>query len=355
MRTRLGHQACIAAVAGVVFFANLGGPKLWDDDEPRNATCAREMFERGDPIVPTFNHELRTDKPVLVYWLMMGSYALFGVTEFAARFPSAVLGLCTALATYHLGRLLFRPQVGLWAGLVMATNLMFGVAARAATPDSTLICCTTLALVAYVWSMTGGHEGGFLTGLAVDSLRRFCHRFPEIMESRGRHLCADGTGDACQGTGRRRLAVRWNWAVSAAGLRAIASGAPVPERATLLERFNLPRAVGDRAGLGIYHLGICRRAGDVAESACGDGRGRRPAVVPLCRAQDSRRLAEELSAHPQSRSLYAADGRASRDDLVPLSGGRDLLLSVVAFIASRGRRSLCAACGTAIRVGPRIC
>jgi 4-amino-4-deoxy-L-arabinose transferase-like glycosyltransferase len=145
-----------------VFFTNLGGPRLWDDDEPRNATCAREMLARGDWIVPTFNSELRTDKPALLYWLMMGSYSLFGATEFAARFPSALLAVGTALMTYHLGRLLFRPQVGLWAGMIMATNLMFAVSARAATPDSTLIFFTTLALLIYVWSMTGGREGAFL-------------------------------------------------------------------------------------------------------------------------------------------------------------------------------------------------
>jgi 4-amino-4-deoxy-L-arabinose transferase-like glycosyltransferase len=149
-------------VAGVVFFANLGGPKLWDDDEPRNAQCAREMYERGNPIEPTFNHEPRTDKPALLYWLMMGSYSLFGVNEFAARFPSAVLGVGTVLLTYHLGRLLFRPSVGLWAGLIMATNVMFGIDARAATPDSALIFFTTLALLAFVGNMTGWREGNFL-------------------------------------------------------------------------------------------------------------------------------------------------------------------------------------------------
>ncbi|HKD38108.1 MAG TPA: glycosyltransferase family 39 protein, partial [Pirellulales bacterium] len=178
MHTRLAQQACIAVVAGLVFFTNLGGPKLWDDDEPRNAQCAREMYERGDPIAPTFNHEPRTDKPALVYWLMMASYAVFGVTEFAARFPSAVLGVGTVILTYHLGRLLFRPQVGLWAGLAMATNLMFGIAARAATPDSALIFFTTLALLVYVGTMTGWREGRFLLNWRSILSGEFAAAFP---------------------------------------------------------------------------------------------------------------------------------------------------------------------------------
>jgi 4-amino-4-deoxy-L-arabinose transferase-like glycosyltransferase len=73
-----------------LLFWNLGVPRLWDEDEPRNASCAREMMERGDWITPTFNGQLRTDKPILLYWLMRGSYTVFGPTEFAARFWSAV-------------------------------------------------------------------------------------------------------------------------------------------------------------------------------------------------------------------------------------------------------------------------
>ena len=37
VRTTLGHLCLIVAVTGSVYFANLGGSKLWDRDEPRNA------------------------------------------------------------------------------------------------------------------------------------------------------------------------------------------------------------------------------------------------------------------------------------------------------------------------------
>jgi 4-amino-4-deoxy-L-arabinose transferase-like glycosyltransferase len=137
-------------IAGLVFFVNLGGPKLWDRDEPRNAGCAVEMIERGDWIVPMFNAELRVHKPVLLYWFMMTAYAMFGVNEFAARFWSAVCGLGTVLATYHIGRRLFSAEIGLWGAVILSSCMMFPVAARAATPDSVLIFFTTLATLVYV-------------------------------------------------------------------------------------------------------------------------------------------------------------------------------------------------------------
>ena len=48
-------------------------------------------MERGDWVTPIFNDELREQKPVLLYWLMMSAYTVFGFGEFGARFWSALL------------------------------------------------------------------------------------------------------------------------------------------------------------------------------------------------------------------------------------------------------------------------
>lgn len=146
----LRHSLLVLLAAGFVFFLNLGGPALWDEDEPKNAECGREMLVRNDWIVPTFNNQLRTDKPILIYWFMLSAYNLFGVGEFAARFTSAMLSTLTVLMTWQLGRLLFRSQVGVWAGVILASCLMFGASSRAATTDATLVCFTTASLLAFV-------------------------------------------------------------------------------------------------------------------------------------------------------------------------------------------------------------
>ncbi|HEX5104907.1 MAG TPA: hypothetical protein VFV87_13900, partial [Pirellulaceae bacterium] len=73
---RLQQLAIVVLVAATVMLTNLGGPRLWDRDEPRNAGCAREMLQRGDWIVPTFNGELRAQKPVFLYWCIMAGYSV---------------------------------------------------------------------------------------------------------------------------------------------------------------------------------------------------------------------------------------------------------------------------------------
>ncbi len=147
---RIQQALLVTALAAIVMFTNLGGPRLWDRDEPRNAGCAREMLGTGDWVVPTFNAKLRTHKPVLLYWAIMSAYSVLGVSEFSARLPSALAAVGTTLCTWFIGRRLFGPRAGVWAAIALASSLMFGVAGRAATPDSVLIFCTTLATAIYV-------------------------------------------------------------------------------------------------------------------------------------------------------------------------------------------------------------
>ncbi len=144
------HAALILVVAGSVLFANLGATRLWDRDEPRNAGCAREMLDRNDWVTPYFDGQLRKAKPVLLYWLIMSAYAVFGENEFAARFWSACFGTGTVFLIYFIGRRLFSPNAAIWGAIILATSLMFDVASRAATPDSTLIFLTTSAIAVYV-------------------------------------------------------------------------------------------------------------------------------------------------------------------------------------------------------------
>jgi 4-amino-4-deoxy-L-arabinose transferase-like glycosyltransferase len=101
---RLKPLTLVLGIAAAVLFANLGGTRLWDRDEPRNAGCARDMLHRGDWIVPTFNGELRAHKPVLLYWCIMAAYRTLGVSEFAARLPSATAALVTMICTSMIDR-----------------------------------------------------------------------------------------------------------------------------------------------------------------------------------------------------------------------------------------------------------
>ena len=143
-------QVLLAAVAGMLFFSNLGATHLWDVDEAIFSQAAKEMFQRGDSLVPYFNGEVFPDKPPLMYWFMISAYKVFGTTELAARFWSAIFGIGSVLLTYRLGRLMFSPSVAFYSALILASSLNFNVIARAATPDSFLVFFSTLAILIFV-------------------------------------------------------------------------------------------------------------------------------------------------------------------------------------------------------------
>jgi len=123
----------------------MGGLGLTDRDEGSNAEAAREMLETGDWISPTLNYEPRYAKPAFVYWLLSGSYSLFGINEFAARFPSAISGLCVVLLQYaFVYRWLGAPLAWL-SSIMLLLNLEFLGINRMVLTDPELVVCTTLA------------------------------------------------------------------------------------------------------------------------------------------------------------------------------------------------------------------
>jgi 4-amino-4-deoxy-L-arabinose transferase-like glycosyltransferase len=164
-------------LSGLLFFIGLGSMGLTDRDEGRNAEAGREMFASGDWITPTFNGELRVAKPVFVYWLMTMSYHVFGVNEFAARFPSALFGVALIVMHYLFLTRLRGPTVGLYGALMLLLNIEILALGRMAITDSVLIFFTTLSLYSFWLGLHEPRSGrhwiwGFYVGMALATLTK---------------------------------------------------------------------------------------------------------------------------------------------------------------------------------------
>ncbi len=131
-----------------ILFFKLNSPPIYILDEARNAQAGREMFHSGNWIVPTFNGELRSHKPVLHYWFMQPAYFLFGENAFAARFFSAVLGVLTILVTFLYTRKLFNQSVAFFSALSLGLSTHFLFEFRLAVPDPYLIFFSTVGTFA---------------------------------------------------------------------------------------------------------------------------------------------------------------------------------------------------------------
>ncbi len=132
------HHALLLAMGALLFLVNLGAATLWDMDEGKNYTCTREMMAARNYVIPSFDGELRSDKPALIYWLQALATHLFGVHEFSARLPSALAALGAVLLIYELGRSMFGRSTGLIGAVIAACTPMLCGAARFANPDALL-------------------------------------------------------------------------------------------------------------------------------------------------------------------------------------------------------------------------
>ena len=151
----------VLLAAGVTFFTGLGATRLWDEDEGFFAATAAEMHRRDEWIVPYYNGEVFAHKPPLMYWVMRLGFFTFGENELGARFGSALFGTAASLLTFWVASRLLNRQVGLLAGLAMASCIMFGVVSRAATADAYLVFFMTMVIAAYVrWTPWFGEVRG---------------------------------------------------------------------------------------------------------------------------------------------------------------------------------------------------
>ncbi len=146
--------ALILLAWAVLHLGGLFSPGLLDDVDSVYIEIAREMMRRHDFITPYIDGIRFFDKPPLMYWLAAGSMRLFGVHDWAARLPLALLTLALFLTTYALGlRLLARcspafapDRAALYATLALATSIGPYLYTRFFIPDIVVTLWLALAI-----------------------------------------------------------------------------------------------------------------------------------------------------------------------------------------------------------------
>ena len=139
----------IIIVSFVLISANIGGLYIYALDEAKNSTCAREMMEQGEWIIPTFNYELRTDKPPLHYYFMIGAYSIFGVNAFSARIFSVIMGMLTIISIWFLAVRNYGQRTALYTSLILISSLHFALQFHMAVPDPYLIFLMTFGFITF--------------------------------------------------------------------------------------------------------------------------------------------------------------------------------------------------------------
>jgi len=144
---RIGWALLILTTLYVSYFSHLGAIGFVGPDEPRYAWIARDMAETGDWVTPRLYGKPWFEKPPLYYWGAAVGFKLFGVSEAAARLPSAISALLLTLALGWLALRLYGPETALWLLLLLPTSLGMVGFSHAAATDMPFSGMLTLAMV----------------------------------------------------------------------------------------------------------------------------------------------------------------------------------------------------------------
>src|SRR5690349_7080622 len=139
----------LLAVAIVVGIDNLDRP-LANPDEGRYAEISREMAATGDWVTPRLNGIKYFEKPPMQYWAGAAAMSTFGVTEWTARLWPALTGVLGVALAWFAGHVLFGARAGMFAGVVLASSVMYVATGHLNTLDMGLTFFLFLALCAFL-------------------------------------------------------------------------------------------------------------------------------------------------------------------------------------------------------------
>ena len=158
----------------VCLFSGLSALGLVGPDEPRYAAIARAMAETHDWVTPRLWGTPWFEKPVLYYWTAGIAMRLFGVSEFAARLPSALAALLAVAAVKWTALRSYGVDAAWYSLLMLPTSVAMIGFARAASPDMLFAGLLTAAMAVASEMLQTPRPGpilrvafGFFLGAAV--------------------------------------------------------------------------------------------------------------------------------------------------------------------------------------------
>ena len=143
----IGWSVFFCATLYICYFSHLGVLGFIGPDEPRYAWIARAMMETRDWVTPRLYGKPWFEKPPLYYWGAGLCFKWFGVSEAAARLPSAISALLATLAMAWLALRLYGEEATQWLVLLLPTTVGMVGFSHAAATDMPFSATLTIAMV----------------------------------------------------------------------------------------------------------------------------------------------------------------------------------------------------------------
>ena len=161
------HCYLIVLLVAAAVYAGcmISPPSLMDDVDAVQAQIARNMLTSGDWVTARLDGIPYLEKAPLIYWLIAGSFKIFGATDWAARIPMVLAALALAWLTTAFGMWAFGRRAGFYAGLCIATCFGLFLFTRILIPDVMLTASIALSMWAFLRAIDETEAEPALVGL----------------------------------------------------------------------------------------------------------------------------------------------------------------------------------------------
>lgn len=151
----ISQKSASLVIAAIIMLrlCTLGVPALIDSTEGRYASIAQIMLTSGDWLVPQVPMPEGTipywGKPPLHFWINALSLKIFGMNEFAARLPSFIGALISALFIWLFANRFFSREVALKSVIIFLSSGLLFFLSGGVHLDCTLLAATTACLTCF--------------------------------------------------------------------------------------------------------------------------------------------------------------------------------------------------------------
>lgn len=142
----------------ILIFNDLWLPGLPSYDDCAKAQRGWEMLQSGDFATPHLGGKENFDHPPFYLWTLALSFGVFGKTEFAARFPGALMAFFSVWVVYVLGFQIKNRNTGWWAGFFLTSSYMFLKLSRRVQTDIPFLLFAALALLYFLKALEAVEE-----------------------------------------------------------------------------------------------------------------------------------------------------------------------------------------------------
>lgn len=160
----------IVLLASLVMMPYLGSVNLFDSNEVNFAESSREMIITDDYLNVQIDFQPFSENPPLFFWLQTSSMKMFGINEFAARFPNFICGIISLLVIFFLGKRIYGQRFGIFWVLSFGSAILPFFFFKSGIIDPWFNLLIFLAFAFFIYFIHGKRRGTRLLNLVLSGL-----------------------------------------------------------------------------------------------------------------------------------------------------------------------------------------